>query len=665
MPNDASIPYDSALAATTPGLPAPEILTLLLDGTEEAVVVIDAEMVIRGYNPAAERLFGYAHNVVLGKRFAVLDRPMTLEEGDDLPMACFPAMTALKTGRATDRMLIGLTDADHRVQWMRVRALPLCPAGATTPSHVAILYENVTARREAEMQAALHGQVINQAADAIAVIDSRGLVLEVNPSFTRLTGFASDHIVGGSLRIIEQREPGQSSFSHMMEALRRGEVWSNRIRHRRRDGAEVDCIGTLSPLYGPGGALNGFVYMLRDMSRIAEMERRMITSQKMEAIGTLAGGIAHDFNNLLHSISGYTELALREISGREEAYLRNVLGACERAEGLVRQILTFSRREERERRPVNVREELEKAANFVRVTLPASVKLSTDLDCGDLAVLGDATELHQVVINLLTNAYQALPDKSGDISIRAGMIDLTESNRGARSNLTFGPYVEIEVCDSGKGIPPAIIDRIFEPFFTTKPVNEGTGMGLSIVHGVITSMHGDISVRSRPGEGTCFTILLPVVPRRPDADESAPKRPARGHERVLLVDDEGGITAMVSEMLSGLGYQVVVRDSGESALELLRANPEAFDILITDQNMPNITGAKLAALANNLRPSLPVLLCTGNADKDLLEKAEAAGVAHILHKPLRLSAIAGIIRSTLDEWAARRRDRHGPPKEMA
>ena len=654
MPNDASIPPDSGPTAPSNAVPCAELLSLILSGTEEAVIVLDADQVIRAYNPAAERLFGYAHSVVIGKRFAVLDRPMTLEEGDELPPACFPSLTALKTGRPTDRMLIGLTDADHHVQWVRVRALPLRPAGADAPTHVAVLYENVTARREAETQAALHGQVIDQAADAIAVIDSRGLVLEVNPAFSRLTGFDSENIVGGSLRIIEHRESGAGAFGHMMESLRRGEVWANRINHRRRDGSTVDCLGTLSPLYGPGGALNGFVYMLRDMSRIAEMEKRMINSQKMEAIGTLAGGIAHDFNNLLHSISGYTELALRDAEGAQEGYLRNVLGACERAEGLVRQILTFSRREERERSPVNVREELEKAVNFVRVTLPATMTMTTELTCDDVAVLGDSTELHQVVINLLTNAYQSLPDKTGRITIAARMVDLTEANRGARSNLTFGPYVEIEVRDTGKGIPNAILDRIFEPFFTTKPVNEGTGMGLSIVHGVINSMQGDIAVKSKVGAGTCFTILLPVVKREAEAEPAAPRRPARGHERVLLVDDESGITAMVSEMLSGLGYDVVVRDSGESALELLRANPQAFDIMITDQNMPNITGVKLAALVRALRPSLPVLLCTGNADKELLEKAESAGVASILHKPLRLSAIAGIIRSTLDEWAQKR-----------
>ncbi len=653
MPIDAHLSQDSA-PALPPELPAADLLALILSGTEEAVVVIDSEQIIRAYNAAAENLFGYSHSVVLGKRFAVLDRPMVLEEGDELPMACVPAMIALHSGRATDRMLIGLTDADHRVQWMKVRALPLPDRQTGAPSHVAVLYENVTARREAETQAALHGQVINQAADAIAVIDSRGLVLEVNPAFARLTGFSPENIVGGSLRIIEHRTSGAPTFGHMMESLRRGEVWSNRIDHRRRDGTTVDCLGTLSPLYGPAGALNGFVYMLRDMSRIAEMEKRMISSQKMEAIGTLAGGIAHDFNNLLHSISGYTELALRDARDSQENYLRNVLGACERAEGLVRQILTFSRREERERRPVNVREELEKAVNFVRVTLPATVRMTSEFTCEDAAVSGDPTELHQVVINLLTNAFQALPDKTGTISIRARTVDLTESNRGARSNLTFGPYVEIEVGDTGKGIPAAILDRIFEPFFTTKPVNEGTGMGLSIVHGVITSMQGDIAVRSRVGEGTCFTILLPVVKNEAAATPDEPRRPARGNERVLLVDDEGGITAMVSEMLSGLGYQVVVRDSGDSALELLRANPSAFDIVITDQNMPNITGVRLAAMVRGLRASLPVLLCTGNADRDLIEKAEAAGVAHILHKPLRLSAIAGIIRATLDEWDRKR-----------
>lgn len=635
------------------GLLPTKLLPLILDGMSEAMVVIDSDLIIRDYNSVAESLFGYPRSVVIGRRFSVLDRPMVLGDGDELAPENFPAMQALRTGEPTARTLIGLTDSESRVQWMRVCAIPWRETGGEgAPTHVVVLYENVTARLEAEAQAALHSQVIGQAADSIMIIDSRGLVLEVNPAFSRLTGFGAGDIVGGSLRIIEFRDGDRAVFGQMIEALQRGEIWSNRIIHRRRDGSSVDCIGTLSPLYSPNGALNGFVYMLRDMSRIADMERRMMSSQKMEAIGTLAGGIAHDFNNLLHSISGYVELSLRDVAGTRAArYLESALGACERAEGLVRQILTFSRREDRARHPVLLRHELEKAVDFVRITLPASVEITTELNCDDAAVLGDPTEICQVVINLLTNAYQALPGSAGRIGLTAGTIEITETNRGAKSNLTFGPYAQIVVTDTGKGIPPQIIERIFEPFFTTKPVNEGTGMGLSIVHGVVTSMQGDITVESHVGSGTRFSILLPLT-RAPSHSSRVADlaRPERGSERVLLVDDEGNITSMVSEMLSGLGYTVTVCNSGESALELVRSNAGAYDIVITDQNMPRLTGVRLAALVHGIRPSLPVLLCTGNADKELMDKAEAAGVSHILHKPLRLTAMAGIIRSTLDRW---------------
>jgi len=251
----------------------PEVLSGILDAAGEAVVVVDADMIIRHYNPAAERLFGYPAGVVIGKRFSVLDRPMVTESGAAPFPRLSPAESVFATGRPTPRVTVGLTDAERAVQWVVMTAAPLDIRDGK-PGHVALLYENVTARREAEKRVALHGQVIAQAADAILVIDPRGIVLEVNPAFTHLTGYGERDIVGGSLRIIEHPERDRPVFRRMMEALVGGSVWSNRITHRRRDGEPVECIGTLSPLTGDDGRVNGFAYMLRDMTRIADMERR-------------------------------------------------------------------------------------------------------------------------------------------------------------------------------------------------------------------------------------------------------------------------------------------------------------------------------------------------------------------------------------------------------
>ena len=584
MPPDAPSPSDFHRAGSA-GAPAGAALLAgpedgffpqLWETMNDAVIVLDAGLFIRAYNPAAEKLFGYPAAVVLGKRLSLLDRPMVSPEGDELDAEHSPVTDAVRTGRATGPTLIGLTDAEYAVQWVRVRATPLVDAGGVT--RVIVTYENVTAQRAAESEAALNGQIIRQAADAILICDARGLVLRINPAFTRLTGFAEKDIVGGVLRLLEHRERDRTVFGQLMEALRNGDIWSNRIAHRRRDGGAVDCIGTLSPLYGAGTVPDGFVYMLRDMSHIADMERRMMNSQKMEAIGTLAGGIAHDFNNLLHSISGYAELSVREThSTRVRTYLANVLAACDRAEGLVRQILTFSRREERERRAVLVGDELAKSVDFVRVTLPASVQVTAEFDCAGACVLGDPTELQQVVINLLTNAYQSLPGRSGRIGLVARVVEITPANRGSRASLTFGHYVEIVVSDTGKGIPPGVMERIFEPFFTTKAVNEGTGMGLSIVHGVVSSMQGDISVKSHVGSGTCFTILLPlaVAGTNPGIVVGA-ARPERGAERVLVVDDEIGITGMVFEMLTTLGYRVTTRNSWRVGFGACAVKPSGF-----------------------------------------------------------------------------------------
>lgn len=624
------------------------VLSGILDAAGEAIVVVDSGLIIRHYNPAAEKLFGYPAGVVVGKRLSVLDRPMVTEPGSPPPPRVSPPETVFATGRPTPRATFGLTDAERAVQWVVMTAAPLDVRDGK-PRHVALIYENITARREAEKRVALHGQVIAQAADAILIIDQRGIVLEVNPAFTHLTGHSPNDIVGGSLRIIEHPERDKAVFRRMMEALVRGAVWSNRITHRRKEGGDVECIGTLSPLTGPDGRVTGFAYMLRDMTRIADMERRMITSQKMEAIGTLAGGIAHDFNNLLHTISGYTELAMRDPDPATRGYLKNVLGACERAESLVRRILAFSRRDDRPRAALDIRSELEKSLDFIRVGLSPDTVLETRFECDGEYVLGDPTEIQQVAINLLTNARQALGPGAGTISLELRRIDIGQSNRGVKSSLTFGPYVEIVVADTGGGIPGEILDRIFEPFFTTKPVNEGTGMGLAIVHSVVASMNGDITVNSAADTGTRFTIHLPVTVA-PGADKSKPAskhKPETGTERILIVDDDSETTGMISDMLSALGYAITISNSPEDALAVVRERPDELDLVITDQNMPGTSGVKLAAQIREIRTDLPVLLCTGNADKELIDAAELAGVAHIMHKPVRLSAMSELIRTTL------------------
>ncbi len=633
--------------------PAEAFFSHFADGLSDSVLILDETLTICAYNKASERIFGYPASLVLGKRVNILDRPMTLENGEHIPFSRFPGITALRSGRATEKIHISLTDSERNIHRVSLSAYPWSAAGDGHPTHVAVILADLTPLQLLTEHVDRLERVVNQAADAILILDERGIVREANPAFTRLTGIEAPEVVHGSLRLLEHKDRDRAAFSQMMEALVRGDVWSNRITHRSKQPDGIDCIGTLSPLYLKGGRLTGFVYMLRDMSHIVEMEKRLIRSQKMEAIGTLAGGIAHDFNNILHSISGYTELAFAaEGDTRVKGYLENVLAACERAGGLVRQILTFSRREERARKPVMIQSELEKAVKFIRVTLPATAEIQADIDCDDAAVLGDATELHQIIINLLTNAYQALKDGSGRISIVARCVNITQQSPGSRSSLNFGPYVSIVIRDNGKGIQAEIIDRIFEPFFTTKPVNEGTGMGLSIVHGIVSSMNGDISVESAPGAGTTFTLLLP---RTDGAIEETPHelhRQRRGSESVLVIDDEQVITDMIAEVLSALGYQVTVDNDPESALARFTENPAAFDIVISDQTMPRMTGLQLAEKMAAIRRDLPILLCTGNGDRDLTEKAREIGVAQLLHKPLRLSAITSIVRATLDATGA-------------
>ncbi len=385
---------------------------------------------------------------------------------------------------------------------------------------------------------------------------------------------------------------------------------------------------------------------------LAKYERQLQQVLKIQAIGTLAGGIAHDFNNILFPIVGYTELTMDEVPDDSVAHnnLEEVLKAAHRAKDLVQQILTFSRQSGQERKPVEVHLIIKEALKLLRASIPASIEIINNIDDDCHPVMGDATQIHQVIMNLCTNAYQAMQDKGGTLEVNLSEVNVGYEETVKKIGMQPGKHLQLLVRDEGCGMDAVVLNRIFEPYYTTKEQGKGTGLGLSVIHGIVKNHRGDISVTSSPGKGTTFKVYLPITEDADIANELAPSNgAAKGNERILLIDDEEQIVSMEQQMLENLGYEVTARTDSTKALEEFSEQPHNFDLVITDMTMPQMTGDELAQKLLDIKPDIPVILCTGFNEDITEEKALAMGIQKFVMKPVIKNDLATTIRTVLDQ----------------
>jgi len=407
-----------------------------------------------------------------------------------------------------------------------------------------------------------------------------------------------------------------------------------------------------SPIFHADGSVSKLT-IFRDVSALKKMEARVQQAQKMEAIGALAGGIAHDFNNLLFPILGLSEMLLEDLprDSSEHEFAEEIFKAGKRAGSLVKQILAFSRQTTQEKTPVRFQTILKEILKLARATIPSSIEIARDIqpDCG--LVMADPTQLHQVAMNLITNAYHAT-EGGGRITVGLKEIHL-QGDDGSESPIEPGKYALLTVSDTGCGIAPDIVEHIFEPYFTTKTQDKGTGLGLAVVYGIVTDHHGEIRVSSEEGQGTTFRVYLPLITKPCETPSKPPVMgDATGDERILIVDDEEAIARLEAQMLERLGYRITSRVSSLEALETFKANPDGFDMVITDMTMPQMTGDQLANELIAIRPGIPIILCTGFSERMNLDKAEAMSIKGYLMKPVTLSELAKTVREVLDRAKA-------------
>ena len=489
------------------------------------------------------------------------------------------------------------------------------------------------------------------APDIIYTLGVEGSFTYVNPAWEEIVGYGRDETLGKYfVDFMEEKDSGD--HAKLFKVIRDGNkiVRSATITLINKDGSPRLFNFSGAPNLNLAGEITGMVGLLKDITEHRKTEAQLRQAQKMEAIGTLAGGIAHDFNNILMAIIGHADLAKMKLPGDSEVIynLNQVKSAGERAKRLIQQILAFSRMGEQQRIALSITPLIKEALKFLKSTLPTSIEIRDYLEADPGIIEADATQIQQIVMNLCTNAEHAMREEGGTLHVKLIRVEVDRQTALQHHELHTGPHVRLTVTDTGCGMEPETLEHIFDPYFTTKEVGEGTGLGLSVVHGIVNTHGGAITVKSAPAKGTTFHVYFPIIEKEEKLQERSEGPLPTGNERILFVDDEQVIVYIGEKTLGQLGYDVVTKANGVDALELFRADPDRFDLVITDMTMPRMTGDQFARELIKLRPDIPIILCTGFNPKISKEQAGKIGIKAFVMKPLVRRDMANIVRKVLD-----------------
>jgi PAS domain S-box-containing protein len=496
--------------------------------------------------------------------------------------------------------------------------------------------------------------------EGIIVSDHNGTIISVNPAGAALFGYQVTELIMKPVTDIMPERYRDDHVNGLTRVITTGVSTylgrSFELYGLRKDGSEFPVEFNISK-WSSGDDIY-FSGVLRDITQRKKAEEERITleakatqTHKMEAIGTLAGGIAHDFNNILTAVIGYTELAMGDADNPKilRADLEEVIKGANRAKELVKQILTFSRKSDQQVQPLRVQLIVKEALKLLYSSIPTTIEIRQNIDPECQTVLADPTQIHQIIMNLCTNAYHAMREKGGVLGVFLQQIVLKSEDVVDKLHLKTGAHVKLAISDTGVGMTKDILKNIFEPYFTTKEKGEGTGLGLSVVHGIVTSLEGDITVNSEPGSGTTFAVYIPTVEtvKETFTEELTLPLPT-GHEHILFVDDDEAIIELNKRMLEKLGYKITALSNSLDTLKIFKKDPDSFDLVVTDMTMPKMTGAELAQKILVIRPQIPIILCSGFSELINEEKAKAIGISDYLIKPVNQYNFAMTIRKRFD-----------------
>jgi len=499
-------------------------------------------------------------------------------------------------------------------------------------------------RKRSRNERLILATAIEQSTDSISITDFKGKILYINPAFTQITGYRQDEATGRHISFISHNREAIEKLDALWKAVSPGRAVTEQITCNKKDGTSYIADTTVSQIVNNDKKIRNFVITQRDVTHEVRLEAQLKQMHKMEAIGTLAGGIAHDFNNILFPIIGYTEMSMDEVAPGSQLSqnLKEILQAATRAKQLVKQILTFSKQDSTTRKPIRLVPVMEEAVSLLRASIPSTIEIKQVYGKNTGLVLADPTQIHQVIVNLGSNAFHAMRETGGVITISLKKFQVTGTAEKDPPAIPPGDYLKLSVTDTGHGISPEIRNRIFDPFFTTKEVATNTGLGLSLTHSIVTGHDGLIQVSSEPGRGTTFDIYLPEIQSIVTLESTSPVEQTdsmpegRGH--ILVVDDELQSVEIIDKILRNLGYQTTSFTDSPSALDYFRKNPGGIDLVITDQVMSKLTGDALAEAIVRINPEIPVIICTGY--REMLENTNTGTIREILAKPVSRNDLA-------------------------
>jgi PAS domain S-box-containing protein len=627
----------------------------ILDNIEDGYFEVDLKGNFTFFNDALCRLIGYSAPAMAGMN----NREYMDEENAKKVFQTFNRVyETRKPTKGFDWEIIKVDGSKSHVD----ASVSLITDPEGNPIGFRGIARDVTGQKQSQKalqeSEAKYRQLVNHAPAGIYEVDFlEGKFVHVNDLICEYTGYTRQELLGMSALDI-LTEDSQKKFIDRLDKIFKGQKVPSSVEFkiRAKSSREFCVLINSNIIYAADGKPKGATAVVHDLTeqKQAEEEKKNLEyqlqqAQKMEAIGTLAGGIAHDFNNILSVIIGYTELILMsgDVAGEVRQNLKEIFSASKHARDMVKQILAFSRQNKQERKPIQVAHIVKEAIKMLRASLPTTISIQQHIEKDTGIIEADPTQIHQVLMNLCTNAAHAINEKDGVLEIHLGNIDLDQKAAADIPGLKTGSYLKLSVKDSGEGIHPEVQQQIFNPYFTTKEKGVGTGLGLAVVQGIVKSINGAVTVESEVGKGAAFHVYLPTIKRKlPPEDEISTPLPM-GCEHILLVDDEQPLVEIGRQMLERLGYSVATRTSSIEALELFKVDPNRFDLVITDVVMPNLTGDKLAKKIINIRNDIPVVLCTGYSEKFTRQNASEMGIQTFLMKPLVMRDLANTVRQAL------------------
>ncbi len=622
----------------------------LFDSANDAIIIIQDNMFIE-CNQKTLEMFGCTREQIIGQtpyKFSPLHQP----DGRD------------STEKALEKIATALDGEPDVFEWRHIRLngeafdaeVSFSLIEIESEKFIQAIVRDISDRKRLDKELRLMQRWVEQSVDFFFWVGEDSQILYVNQAVRHSLGYTKEEF--RTMKVSDfDLDITLEVWPDFTQKLREHGSHCFETRLRKKNG-QVFPVEITANILNFEGKDHFFAYGGDISAKVSaevkrkELENQLRQAQKMESIGTLAGGIAHDFNNILSPIILYTEMVLEDISEKDPLRfnLEEVLRASLRAKDLVKQILTFSHQAEQEKIPLKINSIIKEVLKLLRSSLPSTIEIRQNIEVKDSVVLADPTQIHQILMNLCTNAAHSMREKGGVLEVSLVDVDLHPDDTDHTIDLEPGQYIKLTVSDTGRGIEPAIMDRIFDPYFTTQEKGKGTGLGLSVVHGIVNTHGGHISAYSEPDKGTRFDVYLPLFDLADIKAETVfPEKLATGDEHILLVDDEEILLKVVQQTLERLGYQVTVCTSSIEALEVFRESMDKFNLVITDLTMPIMTGDKLAGELMNIRPDIPIILCTGFSERMTRKRAEALGIKGFLMKPIVKNDLTKTVREVLDK----------------